>query len=123
MLLFIIFNLFVTNYILSNYSTFRSVLVVNKIWDKIDSDVAEGEKRVIISFRAVGEGHISSIVFRRAVLDIQNNIVFSKSGRTIALLGVSDLIVVETPDALLVCHRHEAEKIKQLVAMVPPELQ
>lgn len=26
-----------------------------------------GEKRVIISFRATGEGHISSIVFRRAI--------------------------------------------------------
>ncbi|EJL60227.1 hypothetical protein PMI10_03910, partial [Flavobacterium sp. CF136] len=27
-----------------------------------------GEKRVVISFRATGEGHISSIVFRRAIL-------------------------------------------------------
>ena len=26
-------------------------------------------------------------------------------------------------DALLVCQRHEAEKIKQLVALIPPELQ
>jgi len=56
-------------------------------------------------------------------LDARNNIIFSKSARTIALLGVSDLIVVETPDALLVCNRHEAEKIKQLVALIPPELQ
>lgn len=56
-------------------------------------------------------------------IDSANNIIFSKSAKTIALLGVSDLIVVETPDAILVCQRHEAEKIKQLVAMVPPELQ
>jgi mannose-1-phosphate guanylyltransferase len=41
----------------------------------------------------------------------------------VALLGVRDLIVVETADALLVCSRHEAEKIKQLVTKVPPELQ
>ena len=34
----------------------------------------------------------------------------------VALLGVQDLIVVQTADALLVCHRHEAERIKQLVA-------
>jgi predicted GH43/DUF377 family glycosyl hydrolase len=34
----------------------------------------EGEKRLIISFRAVGEGHISSIVFRRAVIDAHCNI-------------------------------------------------
>src|SRR5882672_11554468 len=42
--------------------------------DPDQSDLHEGEKRVILSFRAVGEGHISSIVFRRAFLDAQNNI-------------------------------------------------
>ena len=34
----------------------------------------QGEKRLILSFRAVGEGHISSIVFRRAVIDANCNI-------------------------------------------------
>ena len=56
-------------------------------------------------------------------LEAGNNIVFSNRKKFVALMGVHDLIVVETPDALLVCHRHEAEKIKQLVALVPPELQ
>ena len=37
--------------------------------DPDQSELEVGEKRIIISFRAVGEGHISSIVFRRAVLD------------------------------------------------------
>ncbi len=39
------------------------------------------------------------------------------------LLGVNDLIVVQTGDALLICHRHEAERIKLLTAKVAPELQ
>lgn len=52
-----------------------------------------------------------------------NNIVFSSTKKLVALMGVHDLIVVETPDALLVCHRHEAEKIKNLVGLVPTELQ
>ena len=56
-------------------------------------------------------------------LDATGNIVFSDQPRTVALLGVSDLIVVQTGDALLVCNRHEAERIKQLVAQVPPALQ
>jgi len=56
-------------------------------------------------------------------LEAANNIVFTSQARTVALLGVSDLIVVQTADAILVCNRHEAEKIKQLVALVPPELQ
>ncbi|HEY5753355.1 MAG TPA: mannose-1-phosphate guanylyltransferase [Chthoniobacterales bacterium] len=52
-----------------------------------------------------------------------NNIVFSKRKSHVALLGVSDLIIVETDDALLVASRHEAEAIKQIVKDVPPELQ
>ncbi|WP_443947513.1 glycoside hydrolase family 130 protein [Pedobacter sp. AW1-32] len=42
--------------------------------DPDQTDLVDGEKRVIISFRAVGEGHISSIVFRRALIDSKNNI-------------------------------------------------
>jgi mannose-1-phosphate guanylyltransferase len=57
------------------------------------------------------------------ILEAANNIVFTSEPRTVALLGVSDLIVVQTADAILVCNRHEAEKIKQLVALVPPDLQ
>jgi mannose-1-phosphate guanylyltransferase len=56
-------------------------------------------------------------------VDSSNNIVFDEDGTTIALLGVHDLIVVRTPDALLVCHRHEAERIKELIGKLPPELQ
>jgi mannose-1-phosphate guanylyltransferase len=52
-----------------------------------------------------------------------NNIIFSSEKKMIALMGVHDLIVVETPDALLVCNRHEDEKIKQLVGLVPADLQ
>jgi beta-1,2-mannobiose phosphorylase / 1,2-beta-oligomannan phosphorylase len=36
------------------------------------SETGPGEKRVIFSFRATGEGHISSIVFRTGVLDKNN---------------------------------------------------
>ena len=40
----------------------------------------KGEKRIIISFRATGEGHISSIVFRRGILDKENNLQVMKVG-------------------------------------------
>jgi mannose-1-phosphate guanylyltransferase len=43
-----------------------------------------------------------------------NNIVIGDK-RLIATLGVRDLIIVETDDATLVCHRSEAQKIKELV--------
>ena len=56
-------------------------------------------------------------------IDSSNNIVFEEDGTTVALLGVHDLIVVRTPDAVLICHRHEAERIKDLIGKIPPELQ
>lgn len=42
--------------------------------DPDQSDLEEGQKRLIISFRAVGEGHISSIAFRKAIIDKDQNI-------------------------------------------------
>lgn len=56
-------------------------------------------------------------------LNSTNNIVFDEGDTTIALLGVHNLIVVRTGDAILVCHRHQAEKIKDLIGKLPPELQ
>ena len=35
--------------------------------------------------------------------------------RVIAMVGVKDLIVVSTPDALLVCHRDQAQDVKKVV--------
>ncbi len=55
-------------------------------------------------------------------VDSHNNITVS-NGRTIALCGVSDLVVVETDDAILVCHRNSAQRVKQLQAHLPKELQ
>ena len=57
------------------------------------------------------------------VMDAANNIVFSAGRKHVALAGVRDLIVIDTGDALLVCHRSEAENIKKLVPHVPEELQ
>jgi mannose-1-phosphate guanylyltransferase len=56
-------------------------------------------------------------------VDSTNNIVFDHSGKTVALLGVHNLVVVRTDDAVLVCHRHQVEKIKDLINRLPPTLQ
>jgi mannose-1-phosphate guanylyltransferase len=56
------------------------------------------------------------------LIESYNNIVYSGSGRHIALIGVHDLVVVETEDAILVADRDEADQIKKLVEELPPEL-
>jgi mannose-1-phosphate guanylyltransferase len=56
-------------------------------------------------------------------LDSSDNVIFNDGETTIALLGVHNLIVVKTEDAILICHRHQAERIKNLVGKLPPDLQ
>ncbi len=56
-------------------------------------------------------------------LDSENNIIFNtRPGCRVALLGVDDLIIVQTEDALLVANRHQADAIKNLAAILPEEL-
>jgi beta-1,2-mannobiose phosphorylase / 1,2-beta-oligomannan phosphorylase len=44
------------------------------------TETLDGEKRIIMSFRAIGEGHISSIVFRTGILDINSNLTVEPVG-------------------------------------------
>ena len=60
---------------------------------------------------------------RLTTQDARGNIVYTTRPGQVALMGVRDLIVVQTEDALLVAHRESAEKIKNLVALVPGALQ
>jgi mannose-1-phosphate guanylyltransferase len=54
-------------------------------------------------------------------VDSTGNLAVS-NGRVIALCGVHDLVVVETADAILVCHRDAVQSIKQLQPLLPKEV-
>ena len=56
-----------------------------------------------------------------SVAGAENNIAVS-NGRVIALVGVKDLVVVETADAILVCHRDAVGEIKQLMPHLPKDV-
>jgi mannose-1-phosphate guanylyltransferase len=85
-------------------------------WDDVGSWQA-----VARYFKKDEHGNIANRAL--TALDASDNIVFNDGKTTIALLGVHNLIVVRTGDAILICHRHQAERIKNLVAKLPPELQ
>ena len=77
-------RLLLGSYFTHEYSIESAAFFNPSIVDDPDqSDLVEGEKRVIISFRAVGEGHISSVVFRRALIDRFNNITVMPAGNYI----------------------------------------
>ena len=45
------------------------------------TELEQGEKRIVLSFRATGEGHISSLVFRSGILDRNNNMTLEPAGQ------------------------------------------
>jgi mannose-1-phosphate guanylyltransferase len=85
-------------------------------WDDVGS-----WRAVSKYFKNDAEGNAANCEI--TALESSNNIVFNPDGSRIALLGVHNLIVVRTDDAILICHRHQAEKIKDLIGHVPEELQ
>ena len=51
--------------------------------------------------------------------DAKNCVVFDSAKRATALLGVEGLVVVHAPDATLICKKEYAEKLKELVRVLP----
>ncbi|KAA9394663.1 mannose-1-phosphate guanylyltransferase [Kocuria coralli] len=51
----------------------------------------------------------------RVLVDNSSGIVVSDTGRVVALIGVEDIVVVDTPDALLVTTREHAQSVKETV--------
>jgi len=51
----------------------------------------------------------------RVLADASTGVVISQSGRLISLIGVSDIVVVDTPDALLVTTTANAQRVKAVV--------
>jgi beta-1,2-mannobiose phosphorylase / 1,2-beta-oligomannan phosphorylase len=73
------------SYFTMEYSIESAALFNPSIVEHPDqSELKPFERRVIFSFRATGEGHISSIVFRSGVFDKHNNLVMEPAGRMLA---------------------------------------
>ena len=71
---------FTMEYSIESAAFFNPSIVMHPDQTEIRSD----EKRVIFSFRATGEGHISSVVFRSGILDKHNNLLIEPVGKMLA---------------------------------------
>jgi len=49
-------------------------------------------------------------------LETHNSLVYSSGKKLIVTIGVDDLIVIDSGDALLVCHRDQAQQVRQVIA-------
>ena len=48
-------------------------------------------------------------------IDVENTTVYGPEGKVVALVGVENLVVVDTEDALLVCKKGEAQRVKEVL--------
>ncbi|MDZ4676130.1 MAG: sugar phosphate nucleotidyltransferase [Oligoflexia bacterium] len=51
-------------------------------------------------------------------IDSHGNIVDAPKGKFVGLIGAENLIIVQTPDALLICSKDKAQDIKKLVSLL-----
>jgi len=84
-----------------------SVLEASFRWSDLGSWDAWGE---LAGSLAGGNSGLADLLS----IDSTGNIVRSDK-RLVALLGVDDLIVVDTPDALLVTRKCHAQRIKEII--------
>jgi len=61
------------------------------------------------------QGHITAV-------DSEGTLALAEGGRPIALLGTKNLVVIDTPDALLVCPKDRAQEVKKLMGLLPNEV-
>jgi mannose-1-phosphate guanylyltransferase len=66
------------------------------------------------------DGNVALGSGRVLTADSRNNLVYA-DGRAVALVGVEDLVVVETADAVFVCPRARAQDVKLIVRRLQAE--
>src|SRR5450759_346261 len=78
-------KLLIGSYFTAEYSIESAAFFNPSIVEDPDqSEVGTEEKRVIVSFRATGEGHISSIVFRSGIINKDNDLIIEPIGKMLA---------------------------------------
>ncbi|WP_373321453.1 mannose-1-phosphate guanylyltransferase/mannose-6-phosphate isomerase [Vogesella indigofera] len=68
----------------------------------------------------VAEKNVDGNVLKGDVLavDSQNSYLHSANGRLVAAVGVADLVVVDTDDAVMVAHKGQVQRVKKIVDML-----
>ncbi len=82
---------FTSEYALESAALFNPSMV----WHPDQSGLADGSRRFILSLRATGEGHISSITFRSGVIDAANRIRIDEPTRFVVAPDLVPNVVYE----------------------------
>lgn len=106
------------------FATFEKISIDYGIMEKfentlvIPSDFGWNDIGSYPALEEVFEGNQNNTIVKGAIvkdLDSTNNIVISTTGKKISLLGVHNMVVVETPTDILICTKEQAQNIKKLI--------
>jgi len=68
---------------------------------QMSEDVTNNKLKVIISFRAVGEGHMSSVVFRSGLLDKEGNIEMDELSHLVEMAKIIHFVEYSKKDFMM----------------------
>ena len=75
-----------------------------------------GDFAAIAELQSQGRrGNLAVLGNAKVLADSSSGILVSETDRLVALIGIEDVIVVDTPDALLVTTKEHAQRVKSLV--------
>jgi mannose-1-phosphate guanylyltransferase len=97
-------------------ATNRSVLPISYAW----SDVGAWNSLEDVAPRD-DQGNSYAGGTQVVSLDSSDNLIYADAGELVALIGVKDLIVVRSGDALLVCPKDRAQDVKDIVERLKKE--
>ncbi|MEO8612565.1 MAG: mannose-1-phosphate guanylyltransferase [Chloroflexota bacterium] len=97
------------DYAVMEHANNMAVVPVDIGWNDVGSWASLFEVLKLDKFGNGFKGHHPDPV----ILDSKNTLVYSDK-LTVAI-GIEDLIIVETPDALLICHKDRAQDVKEVV--------
>jgi mannose-1-phosphate guanylyltransferase len=61
------------------------------------------------------EGNVSAATGVE-LINSRNNVVVCEDEHLVALIGLEDVVVIHSAEATLVCHKSQAQAVKELVA-------
>ncbi|MDP9366333.1 MAG: sugar phosphate nucleotidyltransferase, partial [Chloroflexota bacterium] len=121
------------------WDTPRRDVIAAEVWSglpstSIDEGIMELSDRVAVvpaamGWSDVGDWHgLGDLLTRDAAgnsvradvvqTEATNNVVWSGTGRVIALVGLDNLVVVDAPDALLIADRAKAQEVRRIVGLL-----
>jgi mannose-1-phosphate guanylyltransferase len=71
-------------------------------WESIFDETSRGQKSNLIKGKQIG-------------IDTHGSLIYGTGKKLIATIGIEDLVIVETEDALLVCKKDRSQDVKKIV--------